>query len=94
VPFETGLAGLLVVAACVSALLPRDHRWLLTVGVVGAIGLGLATWLGYEYGEEGYENAWKWFPIVTFPLALSWSLGVFLGYVLRQALRLVRRPRS
>jgi TRAP-type C4-dicarboxylate transport system permease small subunit len=85
VAIETVFAIALLVAAVVSALLRRGHRWLISIGVLAAIALGVLAWLGTEYSDEEWENAWMWFPIITIPLATVWIVGVGLGYAVRQA---------
>jgi TRAP-type C4-dicarboxylate transport system permease small subunit len=94
VAFETFVGLALLVAAVASALLPRGRRWLVVVGVLAAIALGVFAWLGTEYSDEEWESAWMWLPIIAIPLAAVWIVGVGLGYAVRQALSVRQTPRS
>jgi hypothetical protein len=80
------LGGLLLLAgAAVSAALPKGHRWLFVIGIVGSAGAGIGIWIATGY--EDFEGP-PW--LATLFLAALygglWSIGVIVGFLGRLAL--------
>jgi hypothetical protein len=79
------LAGLLLLSgATVSAALPKGHRWLFILGIVGSAGTAIGLWA--VTGYEDFEGP-PWFAaiLLTVLYGAPWSLGVAVGFLLREA---------
>jgi hypothetical protein len=78
------IAGLLVLAgAGVSAGVPRGHRWLAILGMAGAAVTAIVLSLtGYYEGFEG--PAWLAFAVLVVYFGGGWSLGIAVGYLMRE----------
>jgi hypothetical protein len=84
------LAGILILAgAVVSVLIPTGRVWLTALGVAGAIVTALVFWA--TEGYEGFEGpTWEAIALLVFYFGGGWSIGIFLGYLVRDRLGRMR----
>jgi hypothetical protein len=90
---EAILAGLVLVAGFVSVVLPRGHRWLFVIGIVGAFGVSIGIWIATGY--EAFEGApWLAALFATALYGGLWSIGVIVGFLLREVVGAWRERRT
>jgi hypothetical protein len=84
------IAGVLILAgAVVSVLIPTGRVWLTALGVAGTIVTALLL-LGTG-GYEGFEGpSWVAIALLVFYFGGGWSIGIFLGYLVRDGLGRMR----